>query len=54
MDVSVLDEKRPGRQPIATRLVSVNRLDEVIGAVVSPSPRRPRLLGLPPSSRIRV
>ena len=33
MDVSVLDEKPAGRQPIATRLVSSDRLDEVIGAV---------------------
>lgn len=33
MDVSVLDEKPPGRQPIATRLVSTERLDEVIAAI---------------------
>jgi ATP-dependent DNA helicase RecG len=33
MDVSVLDEKPAGRQPIATRLISSDRLDEVIGAV---------------------
>src|SRR5919112_1970592 len=33
MDVSVLDEKPPGRQPITTRLVSSERLDEVIGAI---------------------
>jgi ATP-dependent DNA helicase RecG len=33
MDVSVLDEKPPGRRPIATRLVSGERLDEVVGAV---------------------
>jgi len=33
MDVSVLDEKPAGRKPIATRLVSMDRLDEVIGAV---------------------
>jgi ATP-dependent DNA helicase RecG len=33
MDVSVLDEKPAGRQPIATRLVSGDRLDEVIGAI---------------------
>jgi ATP-dependent DNA helicase RecG len=33
MDVSVLDEKPAGRQPITTRLVSSERLDEVIGAV---------------------
>jgi ATP-dependent DNA helicase RecG len=30
MDVSVLDEKPPGRLPIATRLVSAERLDEVV------------------------
>jgi ATP-dependent DNA helicase RecG len=30
MDVSVLDEKPPGRKPIATRMVSDERLDEVI------------------------
>ena len=29
MDVSVLDEKPPGRQPIRTALIAVNRLDEV-------------------------
>ena len=33
MDVSVLDEKPAGRQPIATRLVSSERLDEVIGGI---------------------
>jgi ATP-dependent DNA helicase RecG len=33
MDVSVLDEKPPGRKPIDTRLVSTERLDEVIGAI---------------------
>lgn len=30
MDVSVLDEKPPGRQPIRTALVSTDRIDEVI------------------------
>ncbi|NNE52799.1 MAG: ATP-dependent DNA helicase RecG [Sulfitobacter sp.] len=30
MDVSILDEKPPGRQPIKTALVSTERLDEVI------------------------
>ena len=30
MDVSVLDEKPPGRQPIKTALVSTDRLDQVI------------------------
>ena len=31
MDVSVLDEKPPGRKPIATALVNMARLDEVVG-----------------------
>ncbi|MFN6977624.1 MAG: ATP-dependent DNA helicase RecG, partial [Gemmobacter sp.] len=30
MDVSVLDEKPPGRKPVVTRLVSTDRLDEVV------------------------
>ncbi|MCW8842927.1 MAG: ATP-dependent DNA helicase RecG, partial [Rhodobacteraceae bacterium] len=30
MDVSILDEKPPGRQPIATALVSTGRMDEVV------------------------
>jgi len=30
MDVSVLDEKPPGRKPIATALVSTSRIDEVV------------------------
>ncbi|MEX2520458.1 MAG: ATP-dependent DNA helicase RecG [Paracoccaceae bacterium] len=30
MDISVLDEKPPGRQPIDTRLVSAARLDDVV------------------------
>ncbi|HEY8565328.1 MAG TPA: ATP-dependent DNA helicase RecG [Beijerinckiaceae bacterium] len=33
MDVSVLSEKPAGRKPIATRLVSTDRLDEVTGAI---------------------
>ena len=33
MDISVLDEKPPGRRPIDTRLVSTERLDEVADAV---------------------
>jgi ATP-dependent DNA helicase RecG len=33
MDVSVLREKPAGRQPIATRIVSTDRLDEVTGAI---------------------
>lgn len=31
MDVSVLDEKPPGRKPIKTALVSTERMDEVVG-----------------------
>ncbi|MGC9417328.1 MAG: ATP-dependent DNA helicase RecG [Rhodovulum sp.] len=31
MDVSVLDEKPPGRTPIKTALVSAGRMDEVVG-----------------------
>lgn len=31
MDVSVLDEKPPGRKPIRTALVSTTRMDEVVG-----------------------
>ncbi len=30
MDISVLDEKPPGRKPISTALVGANRLDEVV------------------------
>jgi ATP-dependent DNA helicase RecG len=33
MEVSVLDEKPAGRQPIATRLVSSERLDEVVAGL---------------------
>ena len=55
MDVSVLDEKPAGRQPIATRLVSADRLDEVVGAVGRAiAGERSRLLGLPPRRRIRA
>ena len=31
MDVSLLDEKPPGRKPVKTALVSAGRLDEVVG-----------------------
>ena len=31
MDVSILDEKPPGRQPITTVMVSEGRMDEIIG-----------------------
>ncbi|MEO1293497.1 MAG: ATP-dependent DNA helicase RecG [Pseudomonadota bacterium] len=33
MDVSILDEKPPGRQPIETRLVNLERIDEVVAGV---------------------
>ncbi len=33
MDVSRLDEKPPGRKPIATRIVPLERLDEVIAGI---------------------
>ncbi|WP_323764305.1 ATP-dependent DNA helicase RecG [Marinovum sp.] len=33
MDVSVLDEKPPGRKPITTALVSTERLSEVVGRI---------------------
>ena len=31
MDVSILDEKPPGRSPVTTALISAGRMDEVIG-----------------------
>ncbi|MEM9032680.1 MAG: helicase-related protein, partial [Pseudomonadota bacterium] len=31
MDVSVLDEKPPGRKPVTTALISSGRIDEVVG-----------------------
>jgi ATP-dependent DNA helicase RecG len=33
MDVSRLDEKPPGRMPVDTRLVNLERLDETVGAI---------------------
>lgn len=35
MDVSVLDEKPPGRQPIETRLISLGRYDDVVGRLAA-------------------
>jgi ATP-dependent DNA helicase RecG len=35
MDVSVLDEKPPGRKPIRTALVSTERMDEVVARLAS-------------------
>jgi ATP-dependent DNA helicase RecG len=55
MDVSVLDEKPPGRKPVKTALVSTARMDEV----VEPPARCPGrgaagLLGLPAGRGIEV
>ena len=33
MDISVLDEKPAGRKPIATKLISLERLGEVVGSI---------------------
>lgn len=33
MDISILDEKPAGRKPISTKLISVERLDEVVAGV---------------------
>jgi ATP-dependent DNA helicase RecG len=33
MDVSVLSEKPAGRKPVATKVIAIDRLDEVIGAI---------------------
>ena len=33
MDVSILDEKPPGRKPIDTRLIDLDRLDEVVHGI---------------------
>ncbi|RED11389.1 ATP-dependent DNA helicase RecG [Pontivivens insulae] len=33
MDLSILDEKPPGRKPVETRLVSAGRLDEVVARI---------------------
>ncbi|WP_300396158.1 ATP-dependent DNA helicase RecG [Henriciella sp.] len=33
LDISILDEKPPGRQPIETRVIADTRLDEVVDAV---------------------
>ena len=48
MDLSVLDEKPPGRQPIKTATMPISRIDEVIEAIGDAAQtRRARLLGLP-------
>ena len=48
MDVSRLDEMPPGRQPIETRVISEDRLDEVVEALARHlGGRRAGLLGVP-------
>ncbi|MBI1249932.1 MAG: ATP-dependent DNA helicase RecG [Alphaproteobacteria bacterium] len=42
MDLSVLDEKPPGRQPIATRAMPTSRLEEVVEAVSGAAERGER------------
>ena len=55
MDVSVLSEKPAGRKPIATKLISIDRLDEVVGGDrARHRRRRSGLLGLPARRRIRI
>ena len=54
MDISELREKPAGRQPIDTRTVPLDRLDEVVAAVGRALDERPAgLLGLPAGRRIR-
>ncbi len=55
MDVSRLDEKPPGRKPVATANVPLERLDEVIARVGARDRlRHASLLGLPPGRRVRA
>ncbi|MFT3726798.1 MAG: ATP-dependent DNA helicase RecG [Terricaulis sp.] len=42
MDLSVLDEKPPGRQPIATAAMPLSRMEDVIQAIVEASKRDER------------
>jgi ATP-dependent DNA helicase RecG len=42
MDLSVLDEKPPGRQPIATAAMPLSRMDEVIDAITAAAKRDER------------
>ena len=54
MEISELREKPAGRQPIDTRTIALDRLDEVIEARRPRARRRPaRLLGLPAGRGIR-
>jgi ATP-dependent DNA helicase RecG len=43
MDVSRLDEKPPGRRPIDTRLVNLDRLDEAINAIARASAKQAKV-----------
>jgi ATP-dependent DNA helicase RecG len=43
MDVSRLDEKPPGRTPITTRIVAIERLDEVLGGLQRAIPTGARI-----------
>ena len=54
MEISELREKPAGRQPIDTRTIALDRLDEVVGGGRPRARRRPaRLLGLPAGRGIR-
>ena len=49
MDVSVLDEKPPGRTPVKTALVSKGRMEEVVAHLAEATGKGGAgLLGLPP------
>ncbi len=50
LDVSRLTEKPPGRQPIDTRTVALERLDEIVAAVGRRWPGAPRPIGSAPWS----
>ncbi len=55
MDVSRLDEKPPGRRPVKTSAVPLDRLDEVVeGVAARGQSRRAGLLGLPACRRVRA
>ena len=54
MDISVLDEKPAERKPIATKLISLERLGEVVGSIGRAlDGGGAGLLGLPAGRRIR-
>ena len=48
LDISILDEKPEGRQPIETRIISDTRIDEVIDAVGRASARNERVFWVCP------